>query len=300
MFKRIGLMFLVGLMISITVSFIASILGIGRYIGPAGLNYGALMALCLLWGFVGSFVSLMISKWMAKSMMGVQIVTENGPHKDLVQTVHRLSLRAGLKEMPEVGIYQGEELNAFATGPSRNNSLVAVSTGLLTHMNDHEVEGVLAHEVAHIANGDMVTMALVSGIMNAFVMFLARVLGFFIANAMRGNNDDRDEAPNPIVYHIVVFVLDMILGVLASIVVAWFSRYREFKADKGGAQLAGKEKMIAALSALNRFYSKMESENSRQEPAMQAMQISSKRSVLSLFSTHPPLEERINALRSQL
>ncbi len=300
MFKRIGLMFLVGLLISITVSMIASFLGINRFIGPAGLNYGALMAFCLLWGFVGAFVSLMISKWMAKSMMGVQIVTENGPHRELVQTVHKLARRAGLTEMPEVGIYQGEELNAFATGPSKNNSLVAVSTGLLTQMNEHEVEGVLAHEVAHIANGDMVTMALISGIMNAFVMFLARVLGFFIANAMRGNNDDRDEAPNPFVYYIVVFVLDIVLGILASMVVAWFSRYREFKADKGGAQLAGRDKMIAALSCLNRFYSKMESANSKSEPAFQAMQISSKKSFMSLFSTHPPLEDRINALRSQM
>lgn len=292
----------VSLAISITISVIMSALGIGHYISQGGIQYGSLMAFCLLWGMGGSFIALLLSKQMAKWTMGVQIVTLEGPHRGIVEKVHRLSRRAGLTEMPEVGIYQSMEVNAFATGRSRNSSLVAVSTGLLSRMNDAEVEGVLAHEVAHIANGDMVTMTLVQGVVNAFVMFFSRIAAFAISQALRGNSeDDRDSAPNPLVNMMIVFVLDIVFGLLAMPIVAWFSRYREFRADKGGADLAGREKMIAALESLQRAYPQLAAEGNngdgKADPNFRSMQISSKTGVMALFSTHPPLEVRIEALK---
>lgn len=294
--KRIGLFLIVNILVVATISILMSALGIGRYITSAGLQYGPLLAFCLVWGMVGSLISLMLSKMMAKWMMGVQLVTNQGPHKELVDTVHRLARRASLTEMPEVGIYQSETLNAFATGPSRNNSLVAVSSGLLSSMNQAEIEGVLAHEVAHIANGDMVTMALVQGVVNAFVMFFSRIVAFAISQAMR-NNDDRDSRPNPFVNMMIVFALDIIFGILAAPIVAWFSRYREYRADRGGADLAGKEKMIAALEALSRSYPQLALVKEDVNPNFKSMQISSKDGVMRWFSTHPPLEERISVLR---
>lgn len=297
MFKRIFIFMAVSLLVSITVSLLMSVLGIGRYVTAAGLNYGALMAFCLVWGIAGSMITLLISKQLAKWTMGVQIVSLDGPHRDIVEKVHRLSRRAGLTEMPEVGIYQGQEINAFATGRSRNSSLVAVSSGLLSRMSDLEVEGVLAHEVAHIANGDMVTMALVQGVVNAFVMFLSRVAAYAITQAMR-NNDEDDAPVNPWVNAGIVFVLDIVFGFLAMPIVAWFSRYREYRADKGGADLAGKEKMIAALESLQRSYPQLAESTSQGSSNYQSMQISSKVSLLKLISTHPPLEDRILALKS--
>lgn len=298
MLKRIMIFFAVSLLISITISAIMSMLGIGGYIANGSLQYGSLFVFCLLWGMIGSFISLMLSKMMAKWFMGVQIITENGPHAELVRTVHRLSRRAGLSKMPEVGIFQSDEVNAFATGPSRNNSLVAVSTGLLSRMDDAETEGVLAHEVAHIANGDMVTMTLVQGVVNAFVMFFARIAAFAISQAMR--SDDDDAPVNPWVNGMIVFALDIIFGILAAPIVAWFSRYREFRADKGGADLAGREKMIAALQSLQRAYPQLQEARTEANPNFRAMQISSKTSVMRLFSSHPPLEERIAALKRAL
>lgn len=290
----------VSLAVGITISTIMSLLGIGNYIAQGGIQYGSLMVFCLLWGMGGSFIALLLSKQMAKWTMGVQIVTLEGPHRGIVEKVHRLSRRAGLTEMPEVGIYQSMEVNAFATGRSRNSSLVAVSTGLLTRMDDAEVEGVLAHEVAHIANGDMVTMTLVQGVVNAFVMFFSRIAAFAISQAMR-SNDDEDSAPNPFVHMMLVFVLDIVFGLLAMPIIAWFSRYREFRADKGGADLAGREKMIAALESLQRAYPQMASEaansDGKANPNFRAMQISSKAGVMALFSTHPPLDVRIAALK---
>jgi heat shock protein HtpX len=229
-------------------------------------------------------------------MMGVQLVTLEGPHKNLVDTVHRLSRRAGLTEMPEVGIYQNQILNAFATGPSRNNSLVAVSSGLLASMNEIEIEGVLGHEIAHIANGDMVTMALVQGVVNAFVMFFSRIVAFAITQAM-SDKDDRDSRPNPFVQMMLVFVLDIIFGILASPIVAAFSRYREYRADRGGADLAGKDKMIAALQALSRSYPQLEMVKEESNPNFKSMQISSKDAAMRIFSSHPPLSKRIAILQ---
>ncbi len=298
MLKRIMIFFAVSMLISITVSALMTMLGIGNYIAGGALQYGNLFVLCLLWGLVGSGISLLLSKKMAKWFMGVQIITENGPHAQLVTTVHRLARRAGLSKMPEVGIYQSVEVNAFATGPSRNNSLVAVSSGLLSRMNDQETEGVLAHEVAHIANGDMVTMALVQGVVNAFVMFFARIAAFAISQAMR--SDDDDAPANPWVNMMIVFALDILFGILAAPIVAWFSRYREFRADKGGADLAGREKMISALESLKRAYPILEEPHGETNPNFRSMQISSKSSMMKWFSSHPPLDERIAALRRSL
>ena len=301
MLKRVLIFFAVSLLISITVSFIFSALGIGHYITAGGIQYGSLMAFCLVWGMAGSFISLLMSKQIAKWTMGVQIVTLEGPHRNIVDKVHRLSRRAGLTEMPEVGIYQSPEVNAFATGRSKNSSLVAVSTGLLSKMDDVEVEGVLAHEVAHIANGDMVTMTLVQGVVNAFVMFLSRVVAFAVSQAMRGDKDD-DRPTSPWVMMGLTMVFDIIFGILAAPIVAWFSRYREFRADIGGANLAGKEKMIAALESLQRAYPQMLIENDadKPNPNFRSMQISSKTGVMALFATHPPLDVRIAALKKSI
>jgi heat shock protein HtpX len=295
--KRIFLFLAVNVLVIAAVSIITSALGVGHYMTSVGLNYGALLTFCLIWGMVGSLISLMLSKVMAKWMMGVKIITADGPHKDLVITVHRLATRAGLTKMPEVGIYEGAEINAFATGPSKNNSLVAVSSGLISRMNDSEVEGVLAHEVAHIANGDMITMALVQGVVNAFVMFFSRVVAFMIDQAMRGDKEESNGL-SPIVHMFLVMALDIIFGILASPVVAWFSRYREFRADKGGAELAGKEKMIMALESLQRAYPQLIEVKNESNTQYRSMQISSKKSRMAIFSTHPPLEDRINALRT--
>lgn len=292
MLKRLFLFGAVNILVIATVTIILSLFGIQNPSSMLGL-----FAFCLIWGTVGSFISLMISKWMAKFMMGVQIVTEQGPHADLVQTVHRLARRGGLTTMPEVGIYASEELNAFATGPSRDNSLVAVSSGLLYKMDQDELEGVLAHEIAHIANGDMVTMALLQGVMNAFVMFFARIVAGIINQQMKG--DDRDgEGLGPFAYMMVVMVLQMIFGIFASIIVNWFSRYREFRADYGGAKIGSKDKMIKALKALERAYPQM-AENPDSNPNhknFQSMQISSSNGMMALFSTHPTLRSRIKAL----
>ncbi len=296
--KRIMLFLAVNILVVATISILTSALGIGHYMTTAGLQYGPLLAFCFIWGMVGSLISLMLSKMMAKWMMGVQLVTLEGPHRNLVETVHRLARRAGLSEMPEVGIYQSDVLNAFATGPSRNNSLVAVSSGLLATMSDDEIEGVLGHEVAHIANGDMVTMALIQGVVNAFVMFFSRVVAFAITQAMR--NDDRDERPSPFIQMMLVFVLDIIFGILAAPIVAWFSRSREYRADHGGADLAGRAKMIAALHALSRAYPQLEGAKEDVDPNFRSMQISSKDGVMRLFSSHPPLAERIAILEKGL
>lgn len=289
MFKRFFIFFAVSLLVSITISSLLSFLGIGHYIGQSGINYFTLMIFCLAWGLGGSFISLLISKPLAKWTMGVAIIENNSD--PLVQKVHALAKKAGIEKMPEVGIYQSDEVNAFATGRSKNNSLVAVSSGLLREMDNDEVEGVLAHEVAHIANGDMVTMTLVTGVVNAFVMFFSRVIAFAITQAMR--KDDDDAPVNPFVNFAIVFILDILFGLLALPIIAWFSRYREYRADIGGANLAGKNKMISALKSLQRTYPQLATV---QNNNYSSMQISSKTSFLELISTHPILEKRIAAL----
>jgi heat shock protein HtpX len=278
----------------VTVNLVLGITGGSRWLDAYGINYQALMTFCLVWGFVGSGISLLLSKFMAKTMMGVQIVDERSQYGDLVRKVHQLAKMAGIEKMPEVGIYESPEVNAFATGPSKNNSLVAVSTGLLQQMNADEVEGVLAHEVAHVANGDMVTMALVQGVVNAFVMFFARIAAFTLSQAMAGNRDSDDERPaaSGFMFHMMVMVFEIAFSFLGMFVVAYFSRIREFRADKGGAQFAGRAKMVAALRKLK---SKVDWVDDSRD-SIKAMKISSKKGFMNFLSTHPSLDDRIAAL----
>lgn len=296
MFKRFLLFGLVNIGVVITVSIILSLLGVEPYLTANGLNYSSLAVFCLIWGFVGSFISLLLSKKMAKWMMRVEVLDpqHGGEYGELVRTVHRLAKAAGLEKMPEVGVYPGEELNAFATGPSRNNSLVAVSDGLLRNMTRDEVEGVLGHEVAHIANGDMVTMALIQGVVNAFVMFFARIAAFAVQQFLRGDDEEGESGFSHLAYMFTVIAFELFFGLLASMVVAAFSRQREFRADAGGAVLAGRAKMEAALKRLQSATDIIRSDSQ----SIQSMKISSKPSkMLALFSTHPPLEVRIDRLR---
>ncbi len=289
--KRIFLFLAVNLLILLTISVTMKVLGIGYYLTARGIDYGALMAFCLLWGMGGAFISLGLSRVMAKWMMGVQVIdpaTTDPVLSGLVNTVHTLARAAGLPKMPEVGYYPSPEINAFATGPTRSRALVAVSAGLLETMNREQLEGVLGHEISHVANGDMVTMTLVQGVINAFVMFLARVIAFFIAN--RGRDENSSAAPN----YLIVFLLEIVLSVLGMIAVAAFSRWREFRADAGSAALAGREKMISALEALRRHAE--EADLTRNE-ALATMKISG-RPRFALFATHPPLEERIERLKA--
>ena len=298
-FKRIFLFMLVNILVMTTITIVTSALGLRSYMTPYGIDYGQLMVFCLIWGFAGALISLAMSRMMAKWMMGVQVIDPNVSDarlRDVVLMVHRLSDRAGLPAKPEVGFYESAEVNAFATGPTKSRALVAVSTGLLNRMNKDEVEGVIGHEIAHVANGDMVTMALLQGVINAFVMFLARVIGFAIANSSRSSDDER---PSYMMQSMVTIVLEIFLSILGSIVVAWFSRWREFRADKGGAQLAGRGKMISALQALSNLHDIGPQYEPESQKAVAAFKISSRRSgFLALFSTHPALEDRIAALKS--
>jgi len=294
--KRIVLFLLVNFLVVTVISFILSFFNLQPYLSKYGLNYGSLAIFCLLWGMIGAFISLLLSKVMAKWMMGVQIIdpNTNDPNlRQLVETIHQLAKKAGLPKMPEVGIYNSPEVNAFATGPSKSNSLVAVSSGLLNRMRPEEVEGVLGHEITHIANGDMVTMTLLQGIINAFVMFFARVLAFAIARAL-GRKED-SESVSPLMYQLTVFVLQIVFMILGSLVIAAYSRRREYRADAGGAILAGPQKMINALVALKKTVEIQDP--SHQPEAIQAFKISSNAGLLSYFSSHPPLDERIARLQ---
>jgi len=284
--KRIFLFLLTNIAVVLTLSIVLSILGVGRYVGPGGLDIGALAIFCFVWGMGGAFISLQLSRWMAKRATGMRLVDgrTGNPELDRVYaTIAGLTQQAGLP-MPEVGVYESPEVNAFATGPSKNRSLVAVSTGLLRSMSADEVAGVLGHEITHIANGDMVTMTLLQGVMNAFVMFLARLIAYAISN--RGDSRDRGGS------FMVVFVLQIVLGILGSLVTAWFSRQREFRADSGGAHLAGRDRMIGALRRLAANRDMVDTSHA----ALATMKISGARSWMMLLSTHPPLEERIAAL----
>ena len=287
MFKRIALFLATNLAVLALLSVVLSVLqSFGINLG----NNGTLLVFAVIFGFGGSLISLMISKWMAKRTTGMQLIENprNELEQWLVSTVRRQADKAGIK-MPEVGIYDAPEINAFATGPSKNNSLVAVSTGLLRSMSRDEAEAVLGHEVSHVANGDMVTMALLQGVMNTFVIVLSRVVGRVIDSVVFGNRDGAG-----IGYFITVFVLDMIFGLFASFITAWFSRKREFRADAGGAALAGKEKMIAALQRLAQNHGQ-----SSLPTQIAAFGISGglKSGIGALMMTHPPLEVRIQALR---
>jgi len=287
--KRIFLFIVTNIAVVLTLTIVLQILGVGRYVGPGGLNIGALAAFSLVWGMTGSIISLLISRSMAKWSTGMVIVDGHtgDPRADRVYSmIAGLTQKAGLP-MPEVGIYDSPEVNAFATGPSRSRALVAVSTGLLRSMNDDQVEGVLGHEVTHIANGDMVTMTLLQGIINAFVIFFSRLIAYVIAN--RGDSRERGSSGGSF---FVVIALQIVLGILGSLITAWFSRQREFRADKGGAMLAGRERMIGALRRLAANEDAVDTRNQ----ALATLKINGARSWMVFFHTHPPLEVRIAAL----
>lgn len=297
MFKRIFLFVLTNILVIVTISIVTSLLGVNQYLTARGINYIALLGFCLVWGFGGAFISLALSRIIAKFAMGVKLIDPNRCSTDeraLYDMVANLVHKAQLPKMPEVGIYDSGDLNAFATGPSKRRSLVAVSSGLLNRMNRQEVEGVLAHEVTHIANGDMVTMTLLQGVINAFVMFIARIVAFSVMQFVK-------EDLRPLLNMILVIVLEILLSFLGMFVLAAFSRYREFKADDGGARLSGKRNMIAALEALKRAYERpaFDEQNQNAPASVAAFRISNKRSILSLLSTHPPLDTRIETLRAK-
>ena len=295
--KRIFLFLIVNILVVMTISFILNLLSVKPYLNIHGLDYNSLMIFCLIWGFAGAFISLGLSRMMAKWMLGVRLIdpaTSDPDQQRLVQTVHALARAANLPAMPEVGIYDSPEVNAFATGPSKRRSLVAVSGGLLKRLSQSELEGVLGHEISHVANGDMVTMTLVQGVVNAFVMFLARALAFVLSGL--GNKNERSSSNSYFMFNVLMFVFQIVFMILGSLVVAALSRYREFRADKGGAQLAGRDKMIGALQALERV---QEIRDQRVEkPAFQSMKISHQErgGLIALFMTHPPLKLRIKRL----
>lgn len=294
--KRIFLFLLTNLAVMILIGIVTRLLGVDRFLTAQGLNYASLLGFAAVIGFSGSFISLFMSKWMAKQAYGIEVITtpRNEGERWLLETVREYSQRAGIA-MPEVGLYDSPEVNAFATGPSKSNSLVAVSTGLLAQMNRRQVEGVLGHEIAHIANGDMVTMTLLQGVLNTFVVFLSRVVGFAIDQFMR-RDEDREEGVG-LGYYIGSFVCEILFGLFASLLVMAYSRHREFHADAGGARLAGREAMIGGLQQLMVIQEGggFLDERSR---ALNAFKISGKTGgLLALFASHPPLEERIEALK---
>ena len=288
--KRIALFLATNMAIVLVLSVTMRLLGVEPYLNANGLNLGSLLITAAIMGFGGSFISLAISKWSVKRSMGVQVIDTpvNATEVWLVETVRKYSERAGIK-MPEVGVYDAPDVNAFATGMTKNSSLIAVSTGLLRQLTREEAEAVLGHEVAHAANGDMVTLALIQGVVNTFVMFLSRVIGYLVDKIIF--KTERGTGP---AFFVTMIVAELILGVLASIIVMWFSRRREFIADQGGANLAGRRNMIAALERLNGLH----------PPAlpdkMAAFGIAGGGGggIKRLFMTHPPLEERIAALRA--
>jgi len=285
MFQRITLFLLTNLAVLVLLGLILNLLGINS----SGI--GGLLVVACVFGFGGALISLMMSKWSAKRFSGAQVIGQprNETERWLVATVQRQAQMAGIG-MPEVAVYQGQEINAFATGANRNNALVAVSTGLLQAMSRDEAEAVLAHEVSHIANGDMVTMALLQGVLNTFVIVLARVVGRIVDNALSGGRSNG----GGLGYFMSVMVLDLVFGLFASMIAMWFSRYREFRADAGGARLAGRGKMIAALQKLAMTYG----ENTLPKQVA-AFGISGAvgHGLGKLLRSHPPLEERIEALR---
>ena len=294
MIKRFTLFALTNILVIAMISIILNVLGIGGYVEAGGINHTSLMLYCLLWGMVGSIISLAISRMTAKWMMGVKLINPNttGEHDWILRKTHEISKSAGLNTMPEVGIYNSPDVNAFATGPTKNRALVAVSTGLLSSMNKDEAEGVLAHEVAHIANGDMVTMTLIQGVINAFVMFFARIVAFAIAQRV-------DRRMSGIIHFVVIMALQVAFGLLGTLVTSWFSRKREFRADSGSAKYVGRDKMISALRALERIKGKVQIPE--QKEAMAALQISNnaaKSNFMMMLSTHPSLDKRIKALET--
>lgn len=285
--KRIALFLATNIAVLIVIAVIVNVLGLGRIADANGLNLGALLALSAVIGFTGSIISLLISKPMAKWQTGAHVITnpETDDERWLVETVAKLSAKAGIRT-PEVAVYEGEP-NAFATGAFKNSALVAVSTGLLETMKDEEIEAVLAHEVAHVANGDMVTMTLVQGVVNTFVVFLSRIVGYVVDKQLNKDGDGQGVG-----YFVTSIVCQIVFGILASMIVAWFSRQREFRADAGAANYMGQpNSMISALATLGR------GEAGELPKSIQAAGIGQSPGIFALFATHPPIEARIEALK---
>lgn len=298
MFTRIGLFLLTNLLVIVTINIVLAIFGLKPYLTAHGIDYQSLLVFCAVWGMGGAVISLLLSKWMAKRAMHLQIIdatTTGTSERSLYMTVKRLAERAGLPTTPEVGIYNAAEMNAFATGPSARHALVAVSSGLLRSMNEAQVEAVLGHEISHIKNGDMVTLTLIQGVVNAFALFLSRILAYAVSIAL-SRNSNREQSGPGFSYFIFSIVFDILFTTLGSLVVAAFSRWREYRADAGGARLAGKQNMISALSRLAQpAVLNTQTETTRQ-PAMDIMKISHPGRWLGLFATHPPMAARIARL----
>ena len=291
---RVGLFILTNILVVSTIGIVLRLLGIPFGSAEGGMGLEGIIIFCSIWGFAGSFISLAMSKFMAKRMYPMTEISESDMNYGWVaQAVSNYAKLSGIKK-PEVYIYNSNEVNAFATGPSRNNSMVAVSAGLIHTMSRDEAEGVIGHEVAHIANGDMVTMALVQGVVNAFVMILSRVAAIAISNALR-SEDDEGPGLGYFAQSMLIFGLDILFGFLAMPITMWFSRYREYRADAGGARVAGREKMIAALRKLQQSTKMIDNSN----PNMAAFKISSGTTMAELFSSHPPLDKRIHVLQTR-
>jgi heat shock protein HtpX len=287
--KRIFLLVVTNFAVLAVLSVTMQLLGVDRMLEQdTGLNLQGLLLMAAIFGFGGSFISLAISKWMAKMATGAQVieVPSNTTERWLVDTVKRQAEKAGIG-MPDVAVYDAPEINAFATGWNRNDALVAVSSGLLQNMTREEAEAVLGHEISHVANGDMVTLTLIQGVLNTFVIFLSRVVGFIVDRVLLKN-----ERGYGVGFMVTTFVAQIVLGILASIIVMWFSRWREFRADAGGAALAGRDKMIAALERL-----KLNQEQSQLPAQISAFGISGGGGWMRLLMSHPPLDERIAVLR---
>jgi heat shock protein HtpX len=295
MFKRILLFILTNILVIATISVITTVFGFHSYLNEYGIDYSQLAIFCAIWGTTGSFISLLISKTMAKLALGVVTITPKSATKEelfLLETVQVYSRRLGLPRPPEVGIYHSAELNAFATGPSKGNALVAVSSGLLANMSSAEIDGVIGHEMSHIANGDMVTMTLLQGVVNAFSLFLSRIIAYVVSMAITRDENREEEGPSFLAYNLLIIFFDILFTLLGSLVVCAFSRWREYRADVGGARLAGRDKMVAALQ---RLQSALSHEDER-APSIAALKISRKASWFELFSSHPPLSKRIERL----
>jgi heat shock protein HtpX len=294
--KRIILFLVVNFLVITTIGILLNLFNIRPYLSHYGFSYFDLLLYCFIWGMTGAFISLALSRIMAKMMMGVKVINPNSSdprEQQLLGIVYSLAQKAQLPDMPEVGIFHSPEVNAFATGPTKRRALVAVSSGLLQQMDSDQVEAILGHEITHVSNGDMVTMTLLQGVINAFVMFLARVLALAISGIGKGNRKGGSYGT----YMILTFVFQSIFTILGSMLIFWFSRQREYRADSGGAKLAGKEKMIHALQGLQSHVHRQV--KTPQTDAIEAYKIStpSKHGFAELFASHPPLEKRIAALK---
>ena len=295
--KRIILFLLTNLAVIVVASFILNLFNVTPYLNQKGLNYQSLFIFALVFGFAGSFISLLLSKTIAIHGMGVKRIEtpRNTYESQLLATVQSLAQKANIG-MPEVGIYESPEPNAFATGWNKNKALVAVSTGLLQNMTQQELNGVLGHEISHIANGDMVTMTLLQGVLNTFVIFFARIAAFAVSQFLQRDEEGNSGGMSTMTYWLVSMVFEIVFGILASIVVLAFSRWREFRADAGSARLVNKSSMIAALQRLQQLTTAAAPEDNR-VPSLAAFKISDQKSRFGrLFASHPPLEERIQAL----